>query len=465
MRRGDVSRNYRAIHSGKISFPLRAVYVENHAHLGKFLVDMAPGLTVLCGVSGVGKTRFLTALERHLNGDDTLPMAVEINDIFGGGGAVSDGALRRRTHCRYLDTARECSTITAHVKSSAGLAEKRDGAEVATFDSGRLGHLRYVLSRDYESATFQELDREDGVPGSWRYFELTYRGTVYGPAEMSLGELAALTVLSELSTAKEGQVLLLDEPENFLSPKARTHLIDVMTAYTIQRRLSLVVASHSAEFVGRVPAASIRVMSRVATGVSVNAISYESPALAALGLAARPKILAVVEDELAADVLQAILALVAPQLRGEVTIARVGGDGNVANVTKALWDCGFGMAAIGVLDGDSRAKVDEGVITVDADHIGYLPGNCPPETLVINTLRVASAVVAARLGVATDDLTKALHAVEGLDHHDQPAGVADVLGVSSGHLVETTLRTLVTEEPGRSEARELVERLAKLLIL
>lgn len=127
-----------------------------------------------------------------------------------------------------------------------------------------------------------------------------------------------------------------------------------------------------------------------------------------------------------------------------------------------LWPRVTGTAVLAVLDADSRPKVANGEIRLSEQRVAYLPGDCTPEALVMGALATSPKVVAQRLGVTSTELLKALTSAEGLDHHDQPEGVAKILGVTPDHLVETALRTVLSEEPFRSAAIELTTRLAAL---
>ncbi len=448
---------------------------------------MAPGITVLCGVSGVGKTHFLRALAAHLSGDDQIPVATQLADPFGTQPPIPENALREKTACLYLDTARDCFDILTQTTEGLDLQERLEEAEEISLTAAELTDLCYVLNREYDRASITELGRADGAPGLWRYFRLHYRHAAYGPGQMSLGELAASVILTTVSKAKRGQILLLDEPENFLSPKARTHLIDVITAHAIKKHLSVVIASHSAEFVTRLPAASLRVMERAGNSVTVSAAAYDSTAVRALGLSPRPRVLALVEDEVAEEMLQLILAMRAPELLGQIQAALVAGDGNVDIGARALgsvhprkhnaldetyetarrellvkgaqvlWGRNTGVRVIGVLDGDSRNKYT-------GDHVAYLPGAVPPEKLLVTALRDALTLGAEILRIPDHTLASAVDSAEGLDHHDQPREIAKAIGLPVTQVMATAVQLMMQSAVHAAEADELISCLTQLLI-
>lgn len=275
-RRAALAQSRDRLSSGSLGYPLRRVRIDGHVQLGKVEFELAPRITVLVGPSGAGKSQLLTAVHRCLTSAEDSEVSAELD------------SGHAELVCRYVDPAEECFTVLSHVRSVDGLEAKRDAVERSALDTAWLKQFSYLLGRDYDTAAFTELGREDGVYGRWRYYELTHRGRTYGPAEMSVGELAAFSVVMALKALRPGHVLLLDEPENFLSPRARARLADVLveSAAIRNKPVSLVIASHSAELVERIPPTSLRLLGRhPVTGVTVEGVSHIAPALERLGAA------------------------------------------------------------------------------------------------------------------------------------------------------------------------------------
>lgn len=453
-RRASLAKSHERLHSGSLGYPLRRVSIDGHELLGKVEFELAPRITVLVGPSGAGKTQLLTAVHRCLTNENVSKIAVTVDS----GKAEID--------CRYVDPAEESFVVLSHVRSTHGLEAKRDAVERSPLDQTSLKHLGYLLGRDYERAAFAELGREDGVSGRWRYYELTHRGRTYGPADMSMGELVAFSVIMALKALRPGHVLLLDEPENFLSPRARARLADVLIEHVAvkSKAISLVVASHSAELVEQIPPSSLRLLGRRAvTGISVEEVSHTTPALERLGLRPKPKVLAVVEDRLAAAMLSALLVLKAPGLSTVVQVVQVGGDGNVPKFVGPLQEKEFGLEVIGVLDGDSRDKVADGTLQFPPGRVAFLPGLVPPDALLTNVLSETTTAVAHHLGVEADAVSRALDSAEGLDHHDRLGAVANALGLPIGHLTQTAMRALVDRDQEREQITELVSLIENLI--
>lgn len=447
MRLTEIRRHYEQLRSGLDLFPLETVSIDGHSYLGSVLARMSPGVTVLCGISGVGKSQFLSVLAAHLQGRGTAGVAVAAmgNDVRGRVESTREGGrveLNPTTaRCLYVDTAYECYDTIRQVRQTEGLEEKRAAADVTPLRADWTNRLRYILGRDYEQVSFQELERESVEstdPPTWHYYELRYQGVEYGPDQMSLGELAASVVLRALRSSQKGDIILLDEPENFLSPRARQSMLDVIVEQAVTKKLSVIVASHSAEIVKRLPSGSMRTIERGASGAIISNASAASQVIRAIGLDVRPDVLLIVEDDFAGKLLKAILARVIPPLHREVEVVAVWGEGEVARAAEVLWRCNLGVRALGVLDGDRRDAPQ-----CQQDYLTFLPGGSGPEDLVLQAITESAPDAALAIGVPMEELGKALRNAEGVDLHDRPEVVAQVIGVQVSDLISYGARWLL----------------------
>lgn len=462
LRRSNVQRDYKTLSSADHPYPLRAVTIDRHAHLGTVTASLESGVTVFCGVNGVGKTQFLKTLSTHLGGGETGNATVETQ--------VHD--IAKTVKCVHVDTGWECFDTVNQVSRTPSLDEKRAASDQPPKDKQTAALLGFILNRDYDSASAQELDRDDtdGIGTStWYYYELTYRGATYGPREMSLGELAASIVLRALRTAWHGSVLLLDEPENFLSPQARRRLLDVVVSHAVERKLSVVIASHSIEMAHRLPTTSLLTIERDprGTGVAIDRMTFPSQVARAIGVEQRPDVLLLVEDAFAHLLLKAILARQLPAWRMELGIVESGrehgsvggGDGAVVQVAKALSGNDIGIRVLGILDGDAREqKAFRG-----KPYLAFLPGLAAPENVVLDAVAASPSSAAAALDVPEEAIAKGLRAVEGVESHDRPATLCQAVGIEVAEIVGYAARWLATSPHHAQHVRDLMEKINSLL--
>lgn len=478
LRRAQIEDQYRKLARGQVRSPLRKVEINGHAHLGSLTAEMAPGVTLLCGVSGAGKTQFLRTLARHLRRQapsDGLshPTAVRMTGQSRhqksdrNGPATGDVELAdAKAPCVYIDTARECfdvltqvSRIPAHeLESERATAEKAPRS--AWFDHA----LGTIMGRPYDLATHQELDRRSpasGEPPTWFYYELSRHGETYGPGQMSLGELAACVILRALRGVARGSIVLLDEPENFLSPRARERLLDIIVARAVKMELSVVLASHSPEFAYRLPNTSLRTLERgvgATAQATISAGAIPAQVSRKLGMAPRTEAVLLVEDRFARMMLEELLRCHLPELAPHLRVQDVRGADTVATVARVLGPTRPAVAFLGVLDGDTRSEAGR-----QGEWLEYLPGHHDPELVVMQMLQLRTGAAASELGVAEEALKRALEEAHVHNIHDQPAVVSDHTGVDEVRLVSFAVRRIRSVPDFRRDTDRLMERIRTLV--
>jgi hypothetical protein len=279
---------------------------------------------------------------------------------------------------------------------------------------------------------------------------------------MSLGELAACVILQTLRRAPKGSIVLLDEPENFLSPRARQRLLHAIVKWALKQQLSVVLASHSSEIAQLLPPASLRTVQRSpdGRGVLISAGGIPAQASRVLGLKPRPEVVLVVEDSFAKAFLEAMLARYVPNLRHHILVQDLRGADQVVAVASALGPTQPGMRFLGVLDGDARIEPKW-----QGTWLEYLPGDGDPEAVVMEAITANPKKAARAFDIAWERLEQALTEAEASDPHDQPGTVSEHAGVPIAQLLIYTARWLEKDSPYRREVRKLVERVEGLLTL
>jgi hypothetical protein len=111
--------------------------------------------------------------------------------------------------------------------------------------ANELRNANYVVGKQYTSVNTVEIEdpsREDEV---LPVIVVSDGGAAYDFRTMGLGEFAALGGLWRLRQVKAGTVILLEEPETYLSARASIALLDVLAARIDATRLYAVVTTHS----------------------------------------------------------------------------------------------------------------------------------------------------------------------------------------------------------------------------
>jgi hypothetical protein len=319
-----------------------------------------------------------------------------------------------------------------------------------SYKKSELSAIRNILGRNYESVTVQtvSLDGEFLAP----YVTVSENGRITDSTKLSLGEFWVHQVFWELDQLDPGCLFLLDEPESFLAARGHRPFIDEVARRCLDRKLQLVVATHSPEVLSRFLVQDIRVCSRGPTG-KIRVVQPESLAQIhrSVGIEIPTKTLVLVEDIFAADILRAIFGQLNVPM-GTIEVVSAGGKDAVIAGVQALVNAQR-IRYFGVLDADQKGQIK------DERNLRTLPGSGEPETELLKVASTQPRDVAALLGRSPDDLLLALEVCEFLDHQYQPQTFAKNLGLDQGFVVSVLVRVWLRDSTIKKEAKKLTSEL------
>tara|TARA_R110002073_G_scaffold320759_2_gene496378 strand:+ start:56915 stop:58615 length:1701 start_codon:yes stop_codon:yes gene_type:complete len=188
-----------------------------------------------------------------------------------------------------------------------------------------LGILSYMLERDYKQGTIVEHSHYRGHRGSTIVFGAEHQDD-YSDAFAGSGESAAALLIRRILKAKNGALILLDEPETSLHPRAQQRLLQFLADQATKKRLQIVISSHSIYLAEGLPQEAIKVSIRHSDGlVDVSSNMLPEEALHEIATV-EPGKTVLVEDERAATVVRSMLQKLSKHAADEMkVIARRGG--------------------------------------------------------------------------------------------------------------------------------------------
>jgi energy-coupling factor transporter ATP-binding protein EcfA2 len=209
-----------------------------------------------------------------------------------------------------LREARRLKSIKDNNKQSHKLGGRERVFENRELTAQELAEVARILGREYEGA---RLIRHSLYPGN-RGQDLSVvfkRGGEYSEAFAGSGEVAAVSVVVQILSAKTFSLILLDEPETSLHPGAQRALLRFLLEQIKEKKHQVVVSTHSIEFLTGLPHEAIKVVEGNDSAQSrILPRSSPSAALRRLGRPPENKVRVLVEDQLAAlVVLQAAKGL------------------------------------------------------------------------------------------------------------------------------------------------------------
>lgn len=250
-----------------------------------------------------------------------------------------------------------------YLRSRSGQLKKKIEATGIELTNDELEVLRYILERDYLSGKVLKHSVFHGHEGYTILFETpTVNG--YSDAFAGSGESAATLLVHNIFKAPEGSLLLLDEPETSLHPRAQQRLLEFIAHQAVRKSLQIVIATHSIHLAKGLPQTALRVLILEKNGVEIRTNLSADEALHEIDSIPAGKTI-LVEDERAKHIVLSALKLSSSQSVSEFNIiVREGGVSRIYSDIQAYANSETKDVFI-IFDGDNEPKIsipDEGTL-------------------------------------------------------------------------------------------------------
>jgi len=459
---------------------LEAVYVDGLRGWKQQWVEFRFPVVAIAGENGSGKSTILkaaaTAYGQAASGKDYTPddffPSTPWEDVEGvrlayrvrRGSDVATHTVRKPTsrwrgmperpsrEVLFLDVSRTqpIDSLIGYGKvARTELAKSKD--RLVLEDGYRLS-LSRVMGRTYTEGSIvrDARGKQVGV--------VKHDGSVYSNFHQGTGEDTTTDLMAALQIAPRHSLVLIDEVEASLHPRAQRRLMTELIDIATQRRLQLIVTTHSPYVLEQLPAEA-RIYLRMARGGGREPI-YGVTADYALSLMddeAHPELTLYCEDGTASQMTEQIIRSEDPVLLERVQIAPVGPAGTVRILGDLAGGDRLPEGGVGVLDGDQPPA--RGCIV--------LPGKpAAPERAIFESLNDDHYVtIAQRLGVDAGTLMDATEDAMRLeDHHAWPARVAKKLGtMRTSRVLDAFLDVWVRDVLTHEEREVFVEHVRERL--
>ena len=448
---------------------------------------LAPGvvrfrrLTALTGIHGAGKSYLLSAIAAGLprwQVTRSLPIESSESDAeltgdysltFRSGEPRELVSFSRPVHWKerqeFDDSLQPwCATLLtpylaldelAYFNQNLGPHWPREPNDVVYLKRSQIESLREITGYAYESVTYGRFgDRDEYFP----YFRVTRDSREYDALTMSASEFWVHYVIWHLRNADTNEVVLIDEPETFLAEPGHQGFVDEIARAALESGCQVILATHSAAMIRRVPAELIRQVSSTTGGAAVSEVSSTDTLLRAMGRSPAPiALLIFVEDEMARTILRFFFCRYASERAAQVDIIDSGGKDEAVRGGAVISGRSLQFRTVAVLDGDQRGLyADEKVL--------FLPGASDPETLLLDVLRSQAHKVAGSLGVTFADLLLAVDTARFVPHQRIFDAMNQALGSSRAELIHIAVSVWLDNDEIANAARRLVEQALTLII-
>ncbi|MCX2950749.1 ATP-dependent nuclease [Lentzea sp. NEAU-D7] len=282
----------------------------------------------------------------------------------------------------------------------------------------------------------------------------------YSNFHQGAGEDATADLVALLRSVPKYSLILIDEVEASLHPRAQRRLMTELFAVARANRVQFLLSTHSPYILEQLPAEA-RVHIQLTRKGERNVIYGVTPefSMSMMDDVYHPELTLYCEDLESAVLVDALIAHEAPEIRNRLSILPVGAASTVKTLGALSADDKLGTNAMGVLDGEQGAS--PGCVVI--------PGKAAPERAVFASMSEdAWEAVSQRLGVRAGDLFEAVDdAVQIENHHAWSRKVAERLGarVRTDRVWEASAAVwadVAVDEAGRKEFVESIkERLGQ----
>lgn len=453
--------------SGRYPTKLDRLSVADVPEVGDVELSLHQPLTTFCGPNGVGKSILLKSIDAALNVDSAvfsqnsgIPNGVlEVSGMHDGTGFLVQRSQQRHNitgsipQTTFMDSGNFTAKLSDVWSDIKDVAEILNEVEPLTLEDEDLDDVRYLACRNYRYVRVYEVDVGFAAP----YFEVGYGAAQYDSRSMGLGELNALASWWNLRRSNPGSVLLIEEPEAFLSALSQEHLSHVVAKYLIKRRLTAVISTHSGAFMRITSNSGLVFLTRDAAGnVRANARPHSSM-LRSVGIQHRLTAIVYVEDLAAKCLAKAVVRKFDPELILAIEFHAMGGDGEVASALRPNMNLKSQIRFFAAFDGDLRGNIPEDLSEVSL----MLPGDVPFEVALRHLVEREYDAVCSALD--HEEVHQILASLEGLDHHDWLTSLAAELERDLPSVIESLFPIWIAAPEVEAAAEEFCRSLRGLL--
>lgn len=460
------------------------------------LVDFAESfngsINALCGFNGAGKTTVLRCLHEALKGDgqfvpDRITRAKvsisvkrrgAITELEKAPGASFERIPEISADVISVDPANEIPLLQAFFRSVSNIDEELRQHEPIVLDNGERDLLNYLVGREYESVSIIDLNEdyadhdspttEGKLPvaklvdnEALIHYTVRNVGAEYSVENMGLGELSLIHLFWRLHRAEKNSIVLIEEPESFIATASQLALIDVIAHYVDAKSLWVCMSTHSEHILARIPEKDIFALTREASGKhTVRRSVRREQHLAQLRLLPRTEGYVFCEDWVGVHFARRLLELEGSPLGNTFQFLPLFGDSKIERMLQTYPKGRSVLPIVSIFDGDVRSKAN--FPKSPAWPFTYLPGDRPPEELLICHARLHAEEVDSFLHLEPGTTSRLLGSLVGLDFHDQLSDFATQADRAISWIISGFTSAWYKDKNNQAATAELVDQLTKI---
>lgn len=314
-----------------------------------------------------------------------------------------------------------------------------------SMDGNLLSIMKEIIDKPIISAEII-IDEENN---HYVYYRLKLKdGTIYDTYTMGSGEYYINQFLWGISNLKEGEIVVIEELENYIHPEAQKKLLEIMQEAITTKRIQLLITTHSPTIIDYVKPSS-RILLKY-NNVNIIPINDCPNWLAkdCIGETISDLTSVLLEDSKAITFFDTMVSRVNPSLRKQLIYIDSEGYGNIQKSVKVIINLNT-LKVIGIVDGD--INIDEN------NYLIRLPGNEPPEKMIVTCAMNHYSTIAESINRPIEDVKEAFEkAILIEDYHGWLPKVSELLGENQDYLWVTLVKIWCNNN--KSEVKKFYEK-------
>lgn len=438
-------------------------------------IDFRPGITVIVGANGVGKSTLAAAVaellancsevapghrNRLLGIVDTGKAVVGTTEVTliakdgDTGGRVAAGD-RFEGNFKWLDPSTLANQCVSQIHADQNFDDLLESITPLKLADEELNIASYLVGKKYDEFLIYEI-ADYAKFEIFPYFIVSSGDVQYGTANMGRGELSLLLTLWTIRALPRDAILMLEEPETHVSPRSQDCLMNVIAKFCDELGISVIITTHSPTVIRHIPSANVILLARDHGPAEV--VSHPTTGQLATilsgGVSFNGALL--VEDRAAKEFVLPLFEEIMPDILERFEVAVAGSVSLITEVLRAMPKTGPWLTLVGGYDGDQRNTIDTADFLWPAV---FLPGDRDPDSLLKSTLDSTQNItdlLANGLHRSTRDIVVALNHIAGFDYHDVVAGLVSSLHLGSDVIRRALVHIWLADNDNRGAAEAFV---------
>ena len=275
MRKAQVENSWAEVYGNQNRYSnyIKKIVLTDTTHQD-LSVDLCPGITAICGLNGAGKSSFIASIKELLGVN--IPSIISKNkfstnlsaevmidkksyNVNTENNAVSFGL--KPELCKYIDS--DLAIVALKYWEQQNIDELLESISEHQFSADQIGIISDLVGKRYDECISYEIDEEILGEDSFYspvFFKVNTSGLNYDSSSMGIGEHFIFYVFYMLETIAKESIIIIEEPESYISVLSQRKLIDYIAKVIKEKRISVIITTHSPHILRRIKPDHIRIL-------------------------------------------------------------------------------------------------------------------------------------------------------------------------------------------------------------